>query len=358
MTESDRAKQSSMLQFFRSMPNVVSQTVNERLDHLEKAVDNLKETPKPKDNWDKINAASGLVSGGLVAIISILATYIYNERQRKNLEQQKQRELAILQVQTVQGFIPQLQSDDPQAVEAALLAITALGNSKLATDLATLFKSQGAIAALEKIAINPDQGSAGFAQKSLSNLFAPLKGLVAEIHGKEHLWGAGFLIGSDGRVVTTDFVVDSLDDPGSIRVKIADKFYDAELIAKKPENHLALIRVKNSENFSYLKLVENPDASKDTNIFILKPEPFGANQWLGATGKIIKEVSRSHDMEVIETTVQTGVGTAGSPAVNQYGQVVGMSFASKPKAFGKTNLLIPATYIIQFVEEVSKSKEN
>ena len=83
-------------------------------------------------------------------MIGIAATYTYNERQRKNSEDQKHREITIQKVQTIQSFMPQLQSEDSKTVEAALLAITALGDPELATDLAGLFKSEGAISALEK----------------------------------------------------------------------------------------------------------------------------------------------------------------------------------------------------------------
>ncbi len=34
-----------------------------------------------KDGWDKLAAASTLITGGVVALIGIYATWIYNERQ-------------------------------------------------------------------------------------------------------------------------------------------------------------------------------------------------------------------------------------------------------------------------------------
>ena len=189
-------------------------TLQDKVEILEEELNALKNTPKEKDIWDKLSAVSGLISGGLVAVIGIAAIYIYNERQRKNSEDQKHREITIQKVQTIQSFMPQLQSEDSKTVEAALLAITALGDPELATDLAGLFKSEGAIAALEKIAISPDQESSKVAQKSLSGLFESLMDLVAEIYtGPTDMpTGAGFSVGPNGEIITLDYIIDVLGD--------------------------------------------------------------------------------------------------------------------------------------------------
>ncbi len=164
----------------RSEVVVSDSSLEKRLDELEQQFKELKKPPK--DRWDKLGAISGLLSGSVVALLGLLITYILSERNRTGSEQQKerelaisdqqkQRELAILQVQTVQGFMPQLQSGGPREVEAALLAIFALDkNSPLATDLAGLYRTEGAISALRKIASGSDREPARRAQQTLADM--------------------------------------------------------------------------------------------------------------------------------------------------------------------------------------------
>ena len=96
--------------------------MEERLEILENQVDSLigKVESPPKDIWDKIEAISGLISGSLIASIGLAATYVYRERQRTAEEARSKQEIATQQAMTVQTFMPQLQSGDDRAVEAAL----------------------------------------------------------------------------------------------------------------------------------------------------------------------------------------------------------------------------------------------
>lgn len=134
------------------------------LEHRVIALETKSEKPS-KDAWDKINAISGLISGFLLAAIGGIATYFYNERKRASEEEHNKRQLAILRVQTVQTFMPLLQSADPKTVEAALISIAAI-DLRLARELAQLFQNQGAIAALSKMAADSGSETAKLASGS------------------------------------------------------------------------------------------------------------------------------------------------------------------------------------------------
>ncbi|HSS20118.1 MAG TPA: hypothetical protein VLL54_08585 [Pyrinomonadaceae bacterium] len=79
--------------------------------------------------------------------------------------------------------MPLLQTGGPKEVEAALLAIFALDtNSKLATDLASLYRNEGSISALRKIASGPDMESARRAQQALADFVTvSLKGFSPDL---------------------------------------------------------------------------------------------------------------------------------------------------------------------------------
>src|SRR5207249_1860121 len=155
--------------------------------------------------------------------------------------------LSVLQVQTIQGFMPQLQSGNEKAVEAALLAISALGNSNLATDLASLYQTEGAVAALSKIATSPDRIAAQQAEQSLENVFASWNSAIVIVTSHRQETGVtkrccGYIFRSDGYIITVDLI---LVDADNLTVTSQDKIYDAVIVAHRPEENLAILKISN-----------------------------------------------------------------------------------------------------------------
>jgi hypothetical protein len=322
----------------------LSPSIEERIKTLEQKLKQNESNPKPKDVWDKLNAVSGLISGGVVAIIGILATYIYNERQRKNAEKQNQNEINILQVQTVQGFMSFLSSENPRTVEVAILSIEALGNSALAIKIASLYRTEGALSALSKISASTDKEAAERARKSLSDIFKSLRESVVEIRNDDHLVGSGFIVKDDGYIVTANFVIRDLD-PSSIKIFSGEKMYQARRIKENSDSNLALLKIDNA-TFPSLEIVEDPKADPLDEIYILGPRQ-DLKDWMIITGKIIGKGKG----DIINTSAEIYPGVAGSPAVNQYGQVIGMAFATSSGRLmgGKSSLLIPASHISKLI---------
>jgi hypothetical protein len=202
-------------------------TFEERLEKVESEVEDIKEQIKvtQKDNWDKLDAASGtfeVVGTLLIAFIGGLAALIYREKQQK-----------LLNVQTVQGFMQYLQTGDERAVHAALLAISELGNTKIAAGFAEYFQSDGAITAMAKIASTQIGEKANQAKIALNKAvvdFQPMVNSLVEIWDADRLRGIGLLVDTTGTIVTTDYITDTLDI--SKRKVIAD---GKELALVRPE---------------------------------------------------------------------------------------------------------------------------
>ena len=131
-----------------------------------------------------MGTVSALISGILVAVIGFYATQVYNQRQRLDEEFRKEKELATVQVQTVEKFFPHLSSGDEATKEAALQAIAALGNPELATKLALTFRGPGSSSALTKIASSSDEKVARSAELALGDLFASLRPSVVRIESE------------------------------------------------------------------------------------------------------------------------------------------------------------------------------
>lgn len=106
---------------------------------------------QPKDIWDKISVLIPLMSALFIAGIGGYATEVYRGRSLAMQKIQQDKELDVKQVQTIQSFMPQLNSGVPRQVEGALLSIAALGNPQLATKLATLYRNEGAIKAIGRM---------------------------------------------------------------------------------------------------------------------------------------------------------------------------------------------------------------
>jgi S1-C subfamily serine protease len=328
-------------------------SLEEKVTQLQKQVEELnKKVEKPsKDIWDIISSTSGLVSGIVIALIGGILAYVYRERERASAELHNEQQLAVLQAQTIQGFMPQLQSGDEKAVEAALLCITALGNPELATKLATLFQTGGAVSALSKIASSPDSTTAKRAQQSLETLFNSVKAAVAQIAVEGKVNGSGFVVSFSGYLVTADFVI---SDPGSLGVIVGGKSYKANVVSRSSEMQLALLKIE-GQQFPYLPITGGEKADLFDEFFVI-----GQHTDIGLlvrSGKILSVMSYRGQI-YIQTQMQIAPGYAGAPAFNRDRQVIGMVIMTvvDKQTDADTVFLLPTETIKKFIDGVLANK--
>lgn len=298
-----------------------------------------------KDTWDKLNAISGLISGGFVTAVGIAATYLYNERQRKNSETQKTRELKVLQAQTVQSFMPQLQSEDQKAIKAALLAIYSLGNEKLAKELAGIYGNEGAIAALSQIASNPerpdaeavtvlskiasgpDPDAARQAEKSLELLFRTLTESIVSVGTEleDTPRGCGFFVSRDGVLVTPNFVTNEAE---TIVVTFNGGRYKASLVSvdnASISNQLTVLKVDGTD-FPVLPIAKKVSVDIGEEIFILGPD-WRRGEWSFSSGTVVGYTINDSGERYVKVDASVSPGYAGTPAINRKSEVVGIVVA-------------------------------
>jgi hypothetical protein len=108
-----------------------------RIVQLETTIKELQR--RPKDIWDKFSSISTFLSGVIIGSIGIYATVTYNARQLDAQALQKDRELTVQRVQTVERFFPHLSSKDENVRKAALEAIAVLGDEPLTRKLTVRF---------------------------------------------------------------------------------------------------------------------------------------------------------------------------------------------------------------------------
>jgi hypothetical protein len=312
-----------------------------------------------KDVWDKLSAVAGLASGLLVAIIGGIAAYMYNERQRMTQQAQNERELQfqefqtdrelkVQQAQTVQSYLPNLGSTDPREKEAALLAISAIGNSELAVRLADMYADEASISALERIASGSDPTAAAAAERSLSSVLTSLRSSVVGIsHADERPHQRGFVVDPDGLVVTADHVIrpmaatSNAPDEDKFTVHTADGVrHDADLVAVRSEMGVALLRIHggNTPPLSLQERVVEIEALGELAYVEFTPEA-----WLTRRGRVEGVLHwKRFSGELWLTTLRTDHPRmqAGSPVVNRSGKVEGLIYASQQTPGGGAQLIV------------------
>jgi serine protease Do len=143
---------------------------------------------------------------------------------------------------------------------------------------------------------------------------------------KQRSLGSGFLIDKDGFIVTNNHVIEDADQ---IKVRLADeREFDAELVGRDPKTDLALIRIKDAQDFKPLPIGDSDQLKVGTWVVAIG-SPFGLEQTVtagivSAKGRIIG--SGPYD-DFIQTDASINPGNSGGPLINMQGEVVGINTA-------------------------------
>jgi S1-C subfamily serine protease len=315
--------------------------------------------------WDKLTAISGLISGVAVAGIGFYATNIYNRRQtaaeeaRKAAEEgRKDREIQFAEAQTVEKFIEHLASADEQRRKAALIAISTLGNSKVAIDLAEAFKGPGATSALTTIAATAPPAQAERAVLALQDILRDLSGRVVtvETHTKKgDLIGManGLLVDADGLVVTAGHVLNAASGVkgATFRIGLSQGASSPAKVVRRDEAlDLGLLRIGETQALPPLDRTPS-DAAFGERVVVVWVDP--ANGYDSAP---VLEVGRFAETGVLGgdggasyagviVRVNAAPGMSGAPAVDSAGRLLGLVQASDQQGL---TVLIPAEDVFAF----------
>jgi serine protease Do len=182
---------------------------------------------------------------------------------------------------------------------------------------------------------------------------------------KEIGGGSGFIVSTDGLIVTNKHVVSDLD-AGYTIVFNDETTYDAEVLARDIFNDIAVLRIKQPEDeqkeFIPLQLSDS-DQLQVGQIAISIGNALGEYRNTVSTG-IVSGLSRnivagdSRGSEYIENVIQTDAainhGNSGGPLLNIKGEVIGVNVAV---ARGAQNIAfaIPVNAVKPIVDNVKKN---
>ena len=142
--------------------------------------------------------------------------------------------------------------------------------------------------------------------------------------------GSGFVISSDGYVLTNAHVVNNcfVDCKRIIVIFHDDKSYEANLINYDEESDIALLKINNAEHgkvFTYLKWGKTPELGDDV-IAIGSPMGQSFTVTFGNVSSLNRFVPKTAPfVPFIQTDASINPGNSGGPLLNSHGDVVGIN---------------------------------
>jgi serine protease Do len=167
--------------------------------------------------------------------------------------------------------------------------------------------------------------------------------------------GSGFIISSDGYIVTNNHVVDGAD---SVLVRLNDRReFDAEVVGTDPRSDLALLRV-DGEGLPALKLASKDDLEVGEWVLAIG-SPFGLDYSVtagivSAKGRSLPTENNENYVPFIQTDVAINPGNSGGPLFNLDGEVVGVNSQIFTRSGGSIGLsfAIPVSVVRNVVDQL------
>jgi hypothetical protein len=242
----------------------------------------------------------------------------------------------------LQAFMPQLQSADEKAQRAALVAISALGDTELCLQLASVLGGPAAFSLLWQIALSEtssehDPKIAMLAQEKLEHMVAPQTSTLLTVRASEHdpslpvsdisRRSAGFFVGPEGYAICR---LPLVGDRDSLRYEYGGRLvFFIKHIPDIPAPFGLLVmlerlpsRLNKKKSYPYLKLAQPMELGPADEIVLLMPRL--DNAWYARPAQITGAVSSREDMFEAKTKDILGDNFAGAAVLNRYGLVAGI----------------------------------
>lgn len=168
----------------------------------------------------------------------------------------------------------------------------------------------------------------------------------------KHSLGSGFIISSDGYILTNNHVIADAD---KIIVRLIDRReLEAELIGKDKRSDLALLKI-DAKNLPVVELSNNDDlAVGEWVLAIGSPFGFDYSVTAGIVSAVGRNLPRENYVPFIQTDVAINPGNSGGPLFNLDGQVVGINsqIYTRSGGFMGLSFAIPTSVAMDVVEQL------
>jgi 2-alkenal reductase len=221
-----------------------------------------------------------------------------------------------------------------------------------------------------------DSGTVLYDQSLVTNLFDKASPAVVEIHISRRLGrirlpgsgtGSGFLIDTEGHIITNHHVVENATD---ITVSLSDdREIDAIILGTSPADDLALIKVDPEEikGITPLVLADSSEV-RPGQLAVAIGSPFRQFNSMGVgvvsgTGRGLSSVLRRPIPDMIQTDAPLNPGNSGGPLLNAEGEVIGVNSSVRMGDLGneigefRIGFAVPSNTVISLLPQLLISAE-
>jgi serine protease Do len=164
--------------------------------------------------------------------------------------------------------------------------------------------------------------------------------------------GSGFVVSSDGYIVTNNHVVD-----GATKVKVSfddQEEIDAKIVGTDSRTDLALLKIEPKKPLTVLKFAEKTPRVGDWVLAVGNPFGLGGTVTAGIVSALARNIGGPYDYMQIDAAVNHG--NSGGPTFNLEGNVVGVNTAIYSPTGGNVGIAfaVPAETVKRVVEQLEK----
>jgi serine protease Do len=164
--------------------------------------------------------------------------------------------------------------------------------------------------------------------------------------------GSGFIVSSDGYIVTNAHVVDGASE---VTVRLTDRReFTAKVIGADKRTDIALIKI-DAKNLPALDMTAAPEAKRGEWVIAIG-SPFGFENSVsaGVVSGVHRALPNGGMVPFIQTDVAVNPGNSGGPLLNSKGQVVGVNSQIYSRSGGYMGLsfAIPADVAIKVADQL------
>jgi serine protease Do len=167
--------------------------------------------------------------------------------------------------------------------------------------------------------------------------------------------GSGFIISSDGYVLTNDHVIKDADE---IVVRLNNRReYDAKVIGSDPRSDVAVLKI-DAKDLPVVKIGRSGDLKVGEWVLAIgSPFDFDHSVTAGIVSALGRSLPNENYVPFIQTDVAINPGNSGGPLFNMDGQVVGINsqIYSRTGGFMGLSFTIPIDLAMEVVDQL-KSK--
>ena len=170
--------------------------------------------------------------------------------------------------------------------------------------------------------------------------------------------GSGFIISSDGYIVTNGHVI---EDSNDINVNLYDgSKYKAKMIGIDKKTDLALLKINPTKELKYATF-GNSNLARigDWAIVIGNPYGLGGSVSIGIISARGRDIKNGQSDEYIQTDAAINKGNSGGPLFNSNGEVIGISSAIYSPSGGSVGIgfATPSSNAVQIIQQLRDQGE-